>query len=286
MILNLFKKLVIMETNKILTADVLDIIFEGKNKAYGAYQLRKSYEKTLGRSLVITGCALLLIMGGTVLANLIKDNDSNRRFDTLETTMAQLHKEDPAPPPTPPPSPLEQPKLDFKQIRFTSPVIVKDADVRPDEVINEIEPDAAISTKDVKSDNAIQIVQAPIDETDTRVVEVKKPDEENTIFTSVQIEAVFPGGQDAWLNYLRSTLNGSLPVDNGATSGKFTVIVKFVVSKDGSVSDVKCENDPGFGMCEEAARVIKKTKNWTPAIQNGQHVNAYRRQPVVFLVED
>ena len=272
-----------METNKILTADVLDIIFEGKNKAYGAYQLRKLYKKTLSRALVITGSTLLLALGGTVLANIINDNDNNRRFNTVETTMAKLNTDEPLPPPPPPP---EQPKLDIKQIRFTPPIIVRDQDVKPDEIIKEIEPDAAIGNKDVKSDNINQLVQAPIDETDTKVVEVKRPDDENKIFTAVEIEAVFPGGQDAWINYLRKTLNGNLPVDNGASAGKYSVIVKFVVSKDGSVSDVKCENDPGFGMCEEAERVIKKTKNWTPAIQNGQPVNAYRRQPVVFLVED
>ena len=276
-----------METNKILAADVLDIIFEGKNKAYGAYQLRKSYKKTLTRALVITGSTLVLALGGTVLANIINDNGSNRRFNAVETTMAQLNTDEPAPPPPPPPPPPpEQPKMDIKQIRFTPPVIVRDEEVKPDETVKNIDPDAAIGTKDVKSDNTNQIVQAPIDETDTKVVEVKRPDDEDKIFTAVEIEAGFPGGQDAWANYLRNTLNGNLPVDNGATAGKYTVIVKFVVSKDGSVSDIKCENDPGFGMCEEAVRVIKKTKNWTPAIQNGQHVNAYRRQPVVFLVED
>jgi len=274
-----------METNKILAADVLDIIFEGKNKAYGAYQLRKSYKKTLTRALVVTGSTLLLALGGTVLANIINDNGSNRRFNAVETTMAQLNTDEPAPPPPPPPPP-EQPKMDIKQIRFTPPVIVRDEEVKPDETVKNIDPDAAIGTKDVKSDNTNQIVQTPIDETDTKVVEVKRPDDEDKIFTAVEIEAGFPGGQDAWANYLRNTLNGNLPVDNGATAGKYTVIVKFVVSKDGSVSDIKCENDPGFGMCEEAVRVIKKTKNWTPAIQNGQHVNAYRRQPVVFLVED
>ena len=275
-----------METNKILSADVLDIIFEGKNKAYGAYQLRKAYKKTLGRALAITAFALLLALGGTVLAGIINDHDSNRRYNVVETTLKQLETEDPAPPPPPPPPPVEQPKVDIKQIRFTPPVIVRDEEVKPDEVIKDLEPDAAISTKDVKSDNTTQIVQAPVDETNTNVVEVKRPDEEDKIFTAVEIEAGFPGGQDAWMNYLRNTLNGSLPVDNGAGAGKYTVIVKFVVSKDGSVSDVKCENDPGFGMCEEAVRVIKKTKNWTPAVQNGQSVNAYRRQPVVFVVED
>jgi periplasmic protein TonB len=274
-----------METNKILSADFLDIIFDGKNKAYGAYQLRKTYRKTLTRALVITGGTLLLALGGTVLANIITDNGSNRRYDTLESVMTQVNTDVP-PPPLPPPPPPAQPKIDIKEVRFTPPVITPDEDVRPDEIINDIEPDAAIGNKNVKSDNTNPVVQAPIDETDTKVVEIKKPDDENAIFASVQIEAIFPGGQDAWLSYLRSTLNAATPVDNGASGGKYTVIVKFVVSKDGSVSDVKCENDPGFGMCEEAVRVIKKTKNWTPAIQNGQHVNAYRWQPITFLVEE
>ena len=88
-----------METNKILAADVLDIIFEGKNKAYGAYQLRKSYKKTLTRALVITGSTLVLALGGTVLANIINDNGSNRRFNAVETTMAQLNTDELAPPP-------------------------------------------------------------------------------------------------------------------------------------------------------------------------------------------
>ncbi len=272
-----------METNKILAADFLDIIFDGKNKAYGAYQLRKSYKKTLSKALVITGSALLLAFGGTVLANIISGNDSNRKFDTVETIMTQVNTDVPLPPP--PPQPV-QTKIDIKQVRFTPPVITRDEDVKPEEIIKDIDPDATISNKDVKSENSNPIVQAPIDETDTKVVEIKKPDNENAIFTSVQIEAGFPGGQDAWLSYLRSTLNAGTPVDNGASAGKYTVIVKFVVSKDGSVSDVKCENDPGFGMCAEAERVIKKTKNWTPAVQNGQHVNAYRRQPITFLVEE
>lgn len=273
-----------METNKILTASVLDIIFEGKNKDYGAYQLRKLYKKTLTKAMVITGGTLLLALGGTVLANIISDSSNARRYETLETIMTQVTPDETPPPPPPPPPPKQQP--DFKQVHFTPPIIVRDNDMKPDDIIREIEPDAAISTQNVISDNTRPVVQAPVQETGTEVVQVKKDDEENTIFTSVQVEASFPNGEDAWRDYLRRNLNAGTPVDNGASAGKYTVIVKFVVSKDGSLSEIKCENDPGFGMCEEAIRVIKKTKNWTPALQNGQHVNAYRRQPITFLVEE
>ena len=262
-----------MEANKILGADVLDIIFEGKNKEYGAYQLRKSYKKTLTKALIITGSALLLILGGMALANFIEKN-SAKTFDTVETQMAEIKTEEPPPPP------------EINQVKFTPPVIVKDEEVKPEEKIEEIKEDAAISSQTVKSENTVQVVQAPVEEKGTQVVEVKVADDENKIFTKVEVEAGFPGGEDAWRNYLRKTLNANTPVDFGASGGKYTVIVKFVVSKDGSLSDVKCENDPGFGMCEEAVRVIKKTRNWVPAIQNGRNVNAYRRQPITFLVED
>jgi protein TonB len=273
-----------MEANKILTANVLDIIFDGKNKDYGAYQLRSYYKKRLTKALLITGSTLLLFLGGTVLANILNDDINRNNLNTVETILVQVHNEEIAPPPPPPPPKQQQP--DFKQIVFTPPIIVEDEAVKPDEIIREIEPDVAISNKNVDSDNTQPVINAPVDETNTKVVEVKKPDEEGKIFTAVEIEAGFPGGEDAWRSYLRNTLNAGTPIDNGAGGGKYTVIVKFVVSKDGSVSDIKCENDPGFGMCDEAVRVIKKTKNWTPAVQNGQYVNAYRRQPITFLVEE
>ena len=270
-----------METNKILTADVLDIIFEGKNKAYGAYQLRKVYRKTLTKAMLITGTTLLLVFGGTVLANMINDNGNTGRHEPLETRMTQITPDEPPPPKLPPP---EQPKLDFKQVQFTPPVIVDDADVKPEEIIPDIEPDVAISNQTVESNNTAPVVQAPVDPEGTKVVEIKKADDENAIVTFVEIEAGFPGGEAAWRNYLEKTLNRDTPADNGAEPGVYKVIVKFVVSKDGSLSNITCENDPGFGMCAEAIRVIKKTRNWIPAIQNGKNVNAYRRQPITWSI--
>jgi periplasmic protein TonB len=275
-----------METNKILQADILDIIFDGKNKEYGAYQLRKSYKKTLTRALVITGSVLVLVLSGTVFADFFGGNSNKKKFNTRDLEMTNVKPEDPLPPPPPPPPPPEiTPPQDLNRVQFTPPVIVKDDDVKPEDKIQDITDKTAISDQTIVSDNTVQIIQAPVEITNSQAAEVKRPDKENEIFTKVEVEAAFPGGVDAWLNYLRRTLNGDKPVDNGASAGKYTVIVKFVVSKDGSLSDIKCENDPGFGMCEEAVRVIKKTKNWVPAIQNGQNVNAYCRQPIVFLVE-
>ena len=274
-----------MDINKILGADILDILFEGRNKQYGAYELRKKYNGRLTKALLITAAIALLLFLGSVFASYMGKNQK-QAFDVVDTQMAEIKKNDaPPPPPPPPPPPKPPPPPEVNQVKFTPPKIVKDEEVKPEEKIEEIKDDQKISTKTVESDNKEQIVQAPVDTKGTEVVEVKKEDDENKIFNKVEVEAAFPGGDAAWRNYLQKNLNPDVPVENNAEAGTYTVIVKFVVSKDGSLSDVSCESDPGHGMCAEAIRVIKKTRNWTPAIQNGRNVNAYRRQPITFQVE-
>jgi periplasmic protein TonB len=111
-------------------------------------------------------------------------------------------------------------------------------------------------------------------------------DAEDRTFDKVEIEATFPGGDQAWIKYLQRTLNAATPVDNGAPAGTYTVIVQFVVTKDGSISDVKALTNHGYGMEKEVIRVIKMGPKWIPAFQEGRQVKAYRKQPVTFAVID
>ncbi len=121
-------------------------------------------------------------------------------------------------------------------------------------------------------------VNAQIDSTN------KEP--EDAVFNKVEIEAAFPGGTDAWLKYLTQTLNAATPVDNGAPVGTYTVIVQFVVDKYGNISDAKALTHHGYGMEKEVLRVIRTGPKWTPAVQDGRPVKAYRKQPVTFVVQD
>ena len=273
-----------MDINKILSADILDILFEGKNKQYGAYDLRKTYNKRLTKALLLTAAFALLIFLTSVFASVFQKKSGNS-LDVLDTQMAELKKDAPPPPVVPPPPPPKPPPPpEINQVKFTPPKVVKDEEVV--EKVETIKEDQVISTKTVESDNKDQVVQAPVEDKGSTVAVVpQKDDDEGKIFTKVEVEAGFPGGDAAWRNYLQKNLNTEVPADNGAAEVTYTVIVKFVVSKDGSLSDITCESDPGFGVCEEAKRVIKRTKNWTPAIQNGRNVNAYRRQPITFLVQ-
>lgn len=273
-----------MEANKILSADILDLVFENRNKDYGAYELRKTYNKRIIMALVITASVALLALLGSLLASTL-DNDKSKKMDIKEVTLADIKQEEEKPkelPPPPPPKPPEPPKIEMQ--KFTPPKIVKDEEVQEPPPAQEELKEAKI---DVVKQEGIKdegiVAPAAIDE-GKGIVEEKKEDE-NKIFEKVEIEAQFKGGEGAWRKYLERNLNPSAPVDNGAPEGTYTVYVQFVVSKDGSISDVKALTNHGYGMEAEAVRVIKKGPAWTPAIQNGRSVNAYRKQPITFQVQ-
>jgi periplasmic protein TonB len=274
-----------MEANKILNADILDIIFEGKNKSYGAYELRKTYNSRMVKALLFTGALLLLIGGSMLLAKAVGGN--KQVLNTEEVVMAEVKKDEPPPPPPPPPPPTPPPPPEIKQIQFTPPVIKKDNEIKKDEKIEEIKEDAAISEKTVVTENTKQIVQAPVEVKESQVAAVPvKEVEEDKIFQKVEIEAEYPGGLGAWRKYLERNLSGDVATSNGAPAGTYQVIVRFVVAKDGSISDVVAETNHGYGMEGEALKAIKKGPKWTPAQQNGNVVKAYRRQPITFVVAD
>ena len=117
------------------------------------------------------------------------------------------------------------------------------------------------------------------------ITEVKKEDDEGKIFNKVEVDASFPGGDSAWSHFLKFNLNPNVPANNGADKGTYTCIVKFIVSRDSSVSDITCEKDPGWDICHEAIRLIKQSGKWNPARQNGRIVNAYHRQSFTYQVE-
>jgi Gram-negative bacterial TonB protein C-terminal len=104
------------------------------------------------------------------------------------------------------------------------------------------------------------------------------------IFTRVETEAGFPGGEKAWRNFLENRLDPSIPVRNNAPAGTYVTIIQFIVDTIGNVKDFTPLTKHGFGMEEEVIRVLKKGPKWIPATQNGKKVIAYRKQPVSFFI--
>ncbi len=276
-----------MDVNKILTADILDIVFEGRNKEYGAYQLRRTYNKRITYAIVGTIVVCLLFLGGSLIANSSDKKETQILVQDMELEKVNQDEKKPEPPPPPPPPKQEPPKVEIT--KFTPPKIVKDEEVKPEEEIKEVEKleDTKIGTINQEGIKDEGIVAPPVEVKGTGVVEAPKQEEDyDKVFTVVQIPAEFPGGLPAWTKYLERNLNRDLPVENGAPPGKYTVIVSFIVDKNGGISEVKAENDPGFGTKDEAVRVIKRGPNWKPAVQNGRQVIYRHKQSITFMVSE
>jgi len=126
---------------------------------------------------------------------------------------------------------------------------------------------------------------------DSIIVEKKSPKdalnhgtEYDSVYSSVDIKAEFPGGLNGWIKYLERNIGRDIPYKNGAPSGKYTVILSFEVAKDGTISKIQAETDPGYGSKEEALRLLSNSPKWKPAIQNGRNVIYRHKQSITFLV--
>jgi protein TonB len=276
-----------METNKILTADILDLIFEGRNKEYGAYELRKTYKNRLIIAIVATLLVCFIFLVASFIAN--RKEDDNSQILVQDVNLEQVKEEQKVEPPPPPPPPKQEPpKVEIT--KFTPPKIVEDAKIEEKNEIKEVEKleDTKIGTINQEGLKDQGIVAPPVEDKGTGTVEAPKQETEDydKEFTSVQIEAQFPGGMPAWKKYLERNLNDRVVEENSGPPGKYTVVVSFRVDKDGSITEVKAENNPGYGTAEEAVKVIKKGPKWAPAQQNGRPVIYRQRQSITFVLQE
>jgi protein TonB len=272
-----------MESSTILTADVLDILFEGRNKDYGAYDLRRTYRKRLTVSITVMLSVTCMLFIGFAFAG--KKTKLDPVFVTKDVELASVKQEKPVelpPPPVKPPAAPEQ----MKMIRSTTPVLV------PDDKIPESEVPPVEAQENVKIGNMNKPDGAEDDGTVTGpmgdgvakgVIEQPKREEEdaNGPLMKVEIESEYPGGSAAWLRYLKRNLqHPQIAIDNEVQG---YVVVQFIVDREGNVSDVQAVSGPEE-LRAEAVRVIKKGGKWTPAIQNGHQVKSYKRQPIGFQI--
>jgi len=273
-----------MEPNKILTADILDIVFEGRNKEYGAYELRRGYRKRLITAMLSLLALFVLLFVGYLLANKFSSEDNQKAIVVQEVQLEDIkQQEKEEPPPPPPPKPPEPPKVEMA--KFTPPKIVKDEEVKEDEKPPEVEKleDTKIGVINQEGIKDEGIVAPPIDD-GKGVVEAPKRDETDydQTFTKVEIESSYPGGMAAWQRYLIKTLRYPQEAQDNEIQG--TVVVQFIVDKAGTVSDVEAVSGPNE-LRGEAVRVIQKSGKWTPAVQNGRQVKSYKKQPIQFRLE-
>jgi len=267
-----------METNKILNADILDIIFDGRNKEYGAYELRKTYNNRMRTALIGTGIVMFLLVGGYYLSN--ATGGAKKKVMQVADVELETVKEKKDEPPPPPPPKVEPPKIEMA--KFTPPKIVKDEEVKKEDKPPEQEKlddtkIGVVNQEGLKDEG----ITAPPASDNKGVVEAPKEDYDKT-FTKVEIESEYPGGMAAWARYLNKNLHYPEEAQTNEIQGD--VVVQFIVDKEGNVSEVEAVAGPNE-LRDEAVRVIKKSGQWTAAVQNGRKVKSYKKQPIKFRLE-
>lgn len=109
---------------------------------------------------------------------------------------------------------------------------------------------------------------------------------ENLIEQNTQLPAQFPGGNSSWQTYLSNNLQSDIAFKKGAPVGRYTIVASFTISENGKLTDIKTENDPGFGTKEEMIRVLSNSPDWIPAVQNGRNIKYSLKQIITFIVSE
>lgn len=264
-----------------------DMVFENRNKEYGAYYLRKNYKNYINRAMVYGIGLFMLVFGGAyTYQNYILPNLTKEDLTEVEIDLSKLQEEKPEDllviPPPPPPPPVEPPP-EVAQIKFLPPEPKKDEEVlveEPPPPAEKIEK-AVISNKTVEGADVVEAFIPPPPE-EVKIVAIEKPKEEE-IFTAVEQNPEFPGGISEMYKFLGNNIKYPASAQRANVAGR--VFVKFVVEKDGSIGNVEVLKGIGFGCDEEAIRVIKSMPKWNPGRQNGKNVRVFYNMPVVYKLD-
>lgn len=279
-----------MADEKMVYTDALEILFEDRNKAYGAYKLRREYPRYLRRALLLTLAGVLLLFAAPYfLASVAGAFAKKEKPIDVIAELGPPPDIDPNAPPPPPPPPVETPPPPTRStVEYVPPVIKKDEEVQEEEPkksieeLQEIKADIGKDTKEGNDDAPPEVFDNP----ELKVVEAPKaapPPEKTYELFDIQKPPSFPGGEAELLKYLAKNIQYPALARENNIQG--SVVLTFVVNKDGSISDVNIVRDVGGGCGKEAERVVKSMPKWSPGEANGNPVKVRFTLPVKFKLE-
>ncbi len=269
----------------------VDLIFEGRNKEYGAYKLRKQTPKRNIQSIIAIAILAVLFVGFYVAKSAYDQYQMSHQKNDQVTELSQLNQ------------PKKEAKVERKQIeqpkekevvkevkssiKFTAPVIKKDNEVKPEEEMKTqdqlMDTKTAIGALDVKGNSdqgeIMKVTQRVADEP----VKEDKPEVENKVFDVVEQMPSFPGGPSALMQYLSNNVKYPVVAQENGVQGR--VVVSFVVERDGSITDVKVVRSVDPSLDREASRVVSSMPKWIPGKQNGSPVRVKYNVPVSFKLQ-
>ena len=266
-----------------------DLVFEGRNQAYGAYKLRKGTAKRNVWALLIVGLAAALLYLGLQLQKMAEANKKVENTQAVELAKLQTEKK-------------KESKVEKKEVirqepekvveqvkssvKFTAPVIKKDSEVKEEDEIklDEVQKsDKAVGAFTVEGNDEVGGAVLKAKEDIAAPEPPKHVVEETKIFTVVEQMPMYPGGDGALMGYLRDNIHYPTVAAENGVQGR--VVVGFVVERDGSITDVKILRGVDPSLDREAMRVVKNMPKWTPGKQNGSAVRVKYQVPVSFRLQ-
>ena len=265
----------------------VDLVFEGKNHAYGAYQLRKETGKRNVQALLVMFAIAMAIAIVVAVKGVVENAMKQDVAIEADVELSKLAEKKEAKAER-----KEEPKIEKVEVekvkssvKFTAPEIKKDSEVKPEEELKSQEDlsktNTAIGAFDVKGNDeaAGEVLKAK------EVIAQPEPpkEEEQKVFDYAEQMPSFPGGQGALNEYLSKTIRYPVAAEENGIQGR--VIVQFVVEKDGSITDVRVVRSVDPSLDKEAVRVAKSMPRWIPGKQNGSAVRVKFTLPVSFRLQ-
>lgn len=275
-----------MSKLNIFRSEWIDMVFEGRNKSYGAYQLRSENPKTTTKAVIIgvflfsAAIAIPVIKNAIPVLKADKEESIDKVIQVVDLPPPPAEELPPPPPPPPPVEEQQAPKSVVEEVKF-KPLEVK----KKEEVVEEPPTKEKLEVADPSSRNA--------EASPTGDINIGKPSgdldkgveaPDNQVYNSagLQVQPEYPGGMTEFYSYVNK--NFRIPeIDRDMTA---RIYVSFVVEKDGTMTAIKVLRDPGYGLGKEAERVLRSMKKkWSPGIQNGKPVRASYNLPITINVK-
>ena len=266
----------------------VDLVFEGRNKEYGAYVLRKDTGKRNLKSMLIVFAVIIAIMAAVAAKVAIENAFPKKVAMETDVELSKLAQKKEAKVEKKAPVKVEEQKVVEKvksSVKFTPPVIKKDSEVKPEEELKSQEDlnktKTAIGSFDVKGNDEAggEVLKAK--------EEIKAPEppkvEEEKVFDVVEQMPSFPGGNGALFEWLSKNIKYPVVAEENGVQGR--VIVTFVVERNGSITDVQVVKSVDPSLDKEAVRVVKAMPHWIPGKQNGSAVRVKFTVPVTFRLQ-
>ena len=257
----------------------IDTVFEERNKQYGAYEMREKESRVTVRALIIGAIIFCLVVTLPLIVMQINETISSRRPPSDTVTMVDL-----TPPPDvpredlPPPPPPKEVKTLQDVRKFTPPVVAPAEEVFEELVTQDELKDKKAGVKDQVGDaeGDITLDDRPQDKAPPAIIEDK------TIYdkTTVQVEAQYPGGMQKFREYIIAGLEGH---SFDASTSEVKMQFRFVIEKDGRLTDIQIISDGGFPEAAAiAVRVLGSCPRWTPAKIDGRPVRLLFTIPIIY----